>query len=728
MGNFVSELRRRNIFRVAGVYAITGWLLAQMASVLEAALNMPDWFDTMIVSALLLGFPIAMILAWAFEMTPDGVKRTEAVAEGESVIVQTGRGLDYVLISGLVLVAAIVVGNRLVPHGPGFGADMVATNKGIGFEGQSIAVLPFEDFSPDKDQAYFADGIAEELLNVLARVEGLRVASRTSAFSYKGREASISEIGAALNVAHILEGSVRKAADTLRITAQLIDVQTDEHLWSETYDRPLTAENIFVIQDEISKAIVLELNGRLDLLPETSERATQSTAALEAYLKGKDAYGPRNVDGIEIGITELIRAVTLDPEFAVAHAKLARAYVLALTYGELAPTSAYPRAEIHIQHAMALAPNDWDVLSEYAWWLEATRTQFDASDGTLDDVIAAFDVAIAGNPNNAEAHRGRGWTLAKTARLDEAKASLEQARALNPRDGIISMNLSWIARRQNDLEAENALKREAVRLTPESLNMRANLAWSYRDLGDVETAHRILQSCRMENACASSLGSLQLELGIDVHDPRLLTEYAGLTKAYLAGDFDAFAQIVPTLTGPPLPVKVALYASVGRWDKSYQLIQDNPATFAPLLQGSTAIDAESLTNEIDVLETLERQGDNDSATEGAKALRATLSKIYQGVVPGEGRTPEAYINGARWRMLEDDPDGAMLWLNALADLGRSEFVSQFAAFEPLQPRADFQAFLARMDGYRARDRALVEAQLANPPEVWWSSAELEDTP
>lgn len=718
MGNLLSELRRRNIFRVAGVYAVAGWLLAQMAAVLENSLNMPGWFDTVVVSLLLIGFPIAMILAWAFETTPDGIKRTEAVAGHESITQTTGRKLDYVLIGGLALVGILIVGDRIMPQttiNPS--TPNIATPDA--FSGQSIAVLPFEDFSPDKDQTYFADGIAEELLNVLARVKGLRVASRTSAFSYKGREASIAEIGNALNVEHILEGSVRKAGNTLRITAQLIDTKTDVHLWSETYDRPLTAENIFQIQDEISQAIVLELNGRLDLLPETSDRATQSTEALEAYLKGKEAYGSRNIADIEFGITELIRAVTLDPEFAVAHAKLARAYTLESAYGDLDLTTAISRAQIHIKRAQALAPDDWEVLSEYAWYLEAIRGNIVGTDITFDQVIAAFDAAIAANTNNAEAHRGRGFSLFRAGQNEAAKISLERAKELNPRDSLILLNLGGIAQAQGDLEALKVLNIEAVRITPESLQNWGNLGRAYRRLGDVETAHRIYQSCKVENFCSSSLGSLHLELGIDVSDPRLLGEYALFTKSYLAGDFEAFAQLVASLNTPPLPVKLEMYATVGRWGEGYKLINDNPAAFETLLLGGTNTGAEAIGRQTSLLEVLEQNDDPRS-----KSLRASLAKTYDGVVPTDNSVLQTYINGARWRMLNSDPDGAMVWLNALAERGQSELLTKYATFDPLKPRADYQAFRARMESYRVRDRALIEAQLANPPEVWWTPDEV----
>ena len=712
------------MFRVAGVYAVVGWLLAQIASVLETAMHMPSWFDTMVVSCLLLGFPIAMILAWAFESTPEGVQRTEAVKDGERVTAKTGRILDYILVGGLALVGILIIGDRLLPGKPDSAApasSVAQTNdaEANGIEGKSIAVLPFEDFSPDKDQAYFADGIAEELLNVLARVEGLRVASRTSAFSYKGREASIAEIGAALNVAHILEGSVRKAGDTLRITAQLIDTKTDVHMWSETYDRPLTAENIFEIQDEISKAIVLELNGRLDLLPETSDRLTQSTEAYEAYLKGKESYGSRNIADIEIGITELIRAVTIDPEFAVAHAKLARAYTLEEAYGASGNLNAHPRAQIHIERAQALAPDDWEVLSEYAWVLESIRGDVAGNDVTVDQVIAAFEAAITANPNNAEAHRGKGFTLYRAGRMEAAKVSLERALELNPRESLILLNLSGIAEQQGDLDAVKALTIEALRITPESLQNRTDVGSAYRSLGEIETAHRIYQSCRVERSCISGLRYLYLQLGMEVNGLGSLDDNSLFLKHYLAGEVEKAAQVVTASSYAPLTAKVRVLAVTGHWNDAYDLIQANPSVFEALLKGSSSNNIGATSIEIALLSTLARQDDPR-----ADDFRTLLSRKYKAVAPDGHSNLEIYSNGAAWAMLEDDPDRAMVWLNALADQGKSTVIFQDALFGPLKPRADYQAFLARMESYRARDRALIEAQLANPPEIWWTPDEV----
>lgn len=720
MSNIISELKRRNVFRVAGAYAVVAWLLAQMAALLESSMNMPDWFDTVVVSFLLLGLPIALILAWAFESTPEGIKRTAAVDLANSKTEQTGRKLDYALVVGLAVVGLLIIGDRLLPENTTSPKKPAAAINDE-FKGQSIAVLPFEDFSPSNDQTYFANGIAEELLNVLARVEGLRVASRTSAFSFQDRDISIAEIGKALNVGHVLEGSIRKAGNTLRITAQLIDTQTDVHLWSQTYDRPLSAENIFEIQDDISKAIVLELNGQLDLIPLSNERPTQSTEAFEAYLKGKEAYGPRGADGIEEGITELIRAVTLDPNFAVAHANLARAYRLANIYGDLANDLASSRSQIHMERALALEPQDWDVLAENAWWLRSKWLQIGDQETSLEEVILAFDAAIVANTNNAEAYRGKGLTLTNAKLFDDAKVALEKARILNPEDPLIYLNLAEAATAQSDAQERLNLAIKAVKINPGTAQPRMVLAASYAILGELEIAHRIYKSCSEERICARNVGNLYSRLNIPISDSSLMSDYAVVTKHYLAEDFDKVEQVLSAVPLVPPYVKVEVYASIGRSDLAYQVIQENPVAFEPFMQGRAGNDVENTITEISILDTLERQGD-----EKAKVLRQSLSQKYQNVVPGDHSNTTVYQNGAAWHMLNDDPDTAMIWLNALADRGVSDVVGFHTIFKPLEQRADYQAFLARMHGYIARDRALIQAQLDNPPDIWWSPDELPE--
>lgn len=685
-----------------------------MASVLENAMNMPAWFDTMVVSCLLLGFPIAMILAWAFEMTPEGVKRTESAnADGETSS-KTGRGLDYVLIGGLALVGVLVIGGQFrsrAPANPDAAPSLAQTNK---IEGQSIAVLPFEDFSPDKDQSYFADGIAEELLNVLAQVDGLRVASRTSAFTFKARESSISEIAAALNVGHILEGSVRKSGETLRITAQLIDTQTDEHLWSETYDRPLTAENIFEIQDEISRAIVLELNGQLDLLPETGAPATQSTESYDAYLQGREAYRNRTEDALNESLDWMGRAVTLDPDFAQAHAQLARIYTLQREYAGLGLVHARFRSKTHIDRALELAPNDWEVLSEHAWQIFGERLN-------LEDGLAAFDAAISANPNNASAHRGRGLLLLNYGETEDGMVSLQQARQLDPKSEILLINMSGGFEDRDDIDGSQAILLDSLKLNPDFQLARGQLSHVLVQRGNIEMAHRIAMSCQGDNYCDNALGNIYAHLGMD---DRLAALGARAWVPYLPFKNENTAELdrlVSIATGFDPLSDLGLLDLLNRPTQAYSTIQDSPERLDLLLGGELEPNSTNLRYELALYWALQQAEDPRAAE-----VRASLSMGFESVEPGPYNFGTAYINGAKWRMVENDPDGAMAWLNALADRGvpTTNVQVKLHWFEPLYDRPDYQAYKAKMLEIAARDRALIEAQLANPPEIWWTPDEL----
>ena len=239
--NFFSELKRRNVVRVAVAYGVMGWLVLQILDVVVDPLNLPDWTASLVIVLLAIGLPIALLFAWAFELTPEGMKKTAEVDADASITHNTGQKLNYFIISALVIAVGFLLYDRQ-PAGPDNMEDTV-----------SIAVLPFVNMSADPDQEYFSDGITEEILNTLVKVPGLMVAARTSAFAYKGQNRDVREIGAELGVDTIVEGSVRRAGDDLRITAQLIRVEDGFHLWSETYDRKY--ENVFAIQEEIASSI-----------------------------------------------------------------------------------------------------------------------------------------------------------------------------------------------------------------------------------------------------------------------------------------------------------------------------------------------------------------------------------------------------------------------------------------------------------------------------------------
>jgi TolB-like protein/Tfp pilus assembly protein PilF len=424
MNKLFAELRRRNIFRIAGVYAITGWILAQISGVLESALNLPHWFDTIVVTLLLIGFPIALLFAWAFEMTPEGVKRTEAVADGTSITPKTGRKLDFAILGGLVLVALLVIWQGTRPASAPLEANLgdITTPAENEIDPASIAVLPFADLSPNKDQEYFSDGMAEEILNVLVRVDGMKVASRTSAFQFKGRELGIPEIARQLNVRHVLEGSVRKSGDTLRITAQLIDTANDRHLWSDTFDRPLTAENIFEIQDEIAQAIVDALGESIAVLAKAKVEVAAPTDNLTAYdlfLKARPLYQARN--DLDKADELLTRALEQDPQFAGAWEMRASLQSLMVDYNY----ASTPRNEVEqktsefAKRALAINPNSVIAIATLAR-IQAGNALALRTRGNFEAILAGYDRALAINPHDASALNWRGLSYANLGYLDIA--------------------------------------------------------------------------------------------------------------------------------------------------------------------------------------------------------------------------------------------------------------------------------------------------------------------
>ena len=321
--SLIQELKRRNVIRVAVLYLIAAWLLLQLTDVLSSLLSVPESAGSIVVMLLVLGFFPVLIFAWVYEMTPEGLKREVDIDRSQSVTPDTGKKINALIIVLLVLAIAGLVADRLIPESS-VDTDVAAVElveAPLPADDRSIAVLPFSDLSQDQDQQYFTDGLSEELLNLLVRVDDLRVASRTSSFAYRGSTLGIPKISQALNVGHILEGSVRKDGDRIRITAQLIEAETDTHLWSENFDRELT--DIFAIQDEIANAIVNALTGELGMGGDkavTVEVVTENLDAYEMYLTARELFIKR--DQLPESIRSFRKAVELDPNFARALAVL----------------------------------------------------------------------------------------------------------------------------------------------------------------------------------------------------------------------------------------------------------------------------------------------------------------------------------------------------------------------------------------------------------------------
>jgi TolB-like protein len=327
-----TELKRRNVFKVAAAYVIVGWLIMQVGEVMAPALHLPQWINSALAFFIILGFPFAMFFAWAFEMTPDGLKKEKDVDRSQSITGHTGKKLNGMIVGLLVLALGYFAFDKFVLD-PQRDAELVsatqeateqtmtaAAQKPDAPEDNSIAVLPFVNMSDDASNEFFSDGITEELLNLLAKIPELRVTSRSSAFSFKGQNVDIPTVAEKLNVQHVLEGSVRKAGNRVRITAQLIEAGSDIHMWSETYDREL--DDVFAIQDEIARKVVDVLQVRLlGKVPETTETSSQAYAL---YLKGRHFMTQRDDAATAASAEAFRRAIEIDPGYAPAWAGLAR--------------------------------------------------------------------------------------------------------------------------------------------------------------------------------------------------------------------------------------------------------------------------------------------------------------------------------------------------------------------------------------------------------------------
>jgi TolB-like protein/Flp pilus assembly protein TadD len=459
-----SELKRRNVFRVAIAYLAAAWLLTEVGDTLFGAFGVPDWATRFIVIVLALGFFPALIFSWVYELTPEGLKRERDVVRRTSITHKTAKRLDLLTIGMIVLALGFIFYDRywlgVVTNQPSdiatesINLPLQKSVPGNQYPSNSIAVLPFINMSSDVEQEYFSDGISEELLNLLARLPELQVIARTSSFAFKGKEVTIAEIAQELNVAYVLEGSVRKSGDQIRITAQLIRSTDSSHLWSETYDR--TMENIFAIQDDIASAVVDEL--RVMLLGESVPQSTATDPeAYALYLQGRHlndqltqaAYGEAE---------ELLKlALSIDPGFAPAWRQLGIAYLNQQGH-ELSVDEARKLAREAFASALAIDPEDAQLYASLSL-LARMNYNYSAADEYLQQALQlqdnsgfpfaaaaslsrtfgrfekSIDLAkksISYNPVNSNSYANLGYSYYYANRLDEAAAAFTKAASLNP--------------------------------------------------------------------------------------------------------------------------------------------------------------------------------------------------------------------------------------------------------------------------------------------------------
>src|SRR3989441_7884679 len=395
--DFFAELKRRNVYKVAVAYTIVGWLLVQVATQVFPFLEIPNWVVRLVIALVVIGFPIALVIAWAFEATPEGIKRT-AVADAMPVSAATRRK-KHAWIYVVVIAAAISVTLFFLGR-------YTAGNKSVAsvpneLPAKSIAVLPFDNLSRDPDNAYFAEGVQDEILTRLAKVADLKVISRTSTQRFKSAPADLREIAKQLGVMNILEGSVQKATDQVRVNVQLINAMTDAHLWADTYDRQLT--DIFAVESEIAKTIAESLQAKLSGSEKTaiSKTPTKNPEAYELYLKGRFFWDKRTGADLLTAIQYFNQAIAKDPGYALAYAGLADSYALLTAYVASSIADSFPQAKAAARKALELDGS----LAEAHTSLGQVLLFYD-----LDFQAAAneFQRAIALNPNYATAHHWYG--------------------------------------------------------------------------------------------------------------------------------------------------------------------------------------------------------------------------------------------------------------------------------------------------------------------------------
>lgn len=445
MSSLFDELKRRNVFRVAVAYIVAAWLLLQVADVVLNNITAPDWVFQVIMLLVFLGFPFALIFAWAYELTPEGLKKEKDVDRSQSITHATGRKLDFVII-GVMAAALIYFSYDKFLAGPAETPTTAAvTTEPIEITGTdtpdlSIAVLPFVNMSSDPEQEFFSDGISEELLNVLAQLPGLHVAARTSSFQFKGMNQNIAQIADALNVAHVLEGSVRKSGSKLRITAQLIKADNGYHVWSNSYDREVN--DVFAVQDEIALSISNALQVKLALHTTTQNGAqpavikAANTDAYEAYLRGRQLIHQRGRTALEEAVRVLELSLRLDNDFAPAHAQLAIATALLMdtpeSYGTLSKEEVMRKAIPHLDRAQELEPNLAEAYGGRA------LLALDTSD--LDYAVEQARKALEINPSYTDAMNWLYLGLSALGRYEEQKAAMLQMLRMDPMTVIGRMN------------------------------------------------------------------------------------------------------------------------------------------------------------------------------------------------------------------------------------------------------------------------------------------------
>ena len=564
--SFFAELKRRNVFKVGVAYLVGAWLTIQVADILLDNIGAPAWVLQTIFVLLGVGFFIAIVFAWAFELTPEGVKREKDVDREQSITPQTGKKLNNTILVLLALAVSYLLFDKFSgPTQPGSESISQQTSAQESNAGekltpapaeaeptiskQSIAVLPFDNRSRNEDDEFFVEGVHDDLLTNLARIGALKVISRTSVLRYKDTQLPIPAIAAELGVATIMEGAVQRSGSTVRINVQLIDAKTDEHLWAQIYDRELTAENLFSIQSEISQAIADALQATLsaDEKDRINNVPTENLQAHDAFLRGRQLMAERTSGSLEAAIAEFEKAVALDPQFALAWVGLADSTILLSSYGTLSQDAAIPIMENAIGRALAI---DGQLGEAYA-----SQAQIFNYYKQYEKAENAYQKAIELSPNYAQAWMWYSNFLSDyPLRIQEAVDTARKAAELDPASAVNGISLGGKYLNQGLLSLAEGqyqkvirlnpgfapayvalgdfyqwllgqparalpLYQRAVELDPGNVGQQESIADLYLAIGDMENASKVRERMAEADPDNYSVGSVDVKLNLRQHNP-----------------------------------------------------------------------------------------------------------------------------------------------------------------------------------------------------------------
>jgi TolB-like protein len=620
MPHLFDELKRRNVIRVAIAYAVASWILAQVSDLAASNLNFPDWFVPMVLVVLAFGFPIVVIFAWAFEMTPGGLKKTSEMDRTRSITPGTSKKLNILVFAVMALAIVYFVFDKFMlseSDGGALGETASWSASGSGQEYPTIAVLPFVNMSSDPEQEYFSDGISEEILNVLAQVKDLRVAGRTSSFAFKGRNEDLRQIGDTLGVEHILEGSVRRSGDQVRITAQLIQVEDGFHLWSETYDRQLI--DIFAIQDEISAAILQQLKAQL-LNGQSIAVVRADSTAFDLYLQARQRMRERTEASLLAAVETLDKSIAADASFAPAWAQRGVAILLLKdsvgSYGSIPTKQAISQATPYLEEAIRLNPQLAEALAGMGL-LHLGRNE-------VEEGIAYLKQALAVNPASIDALNWLKEGYITLGRIQNSLAVLEEIRLRDPMyiPGIVDIVYGYTIVGRN--EEAIALLEGILPMFPDEVHdqLWIGAAHAISQHETISIAERLYASQPTQNANRLALGYLHNS----IENPERTLEVAG-----------------------DLPVAIAALNKLGRSEEAIRLAY------------TMAAEGQAVTELIGVLSNNKRYGELIEFVEQRWPDLDAFEADVPGLRQGEGASALGHIAHAYFELGQMAKYGIAMW-------------------------------------------------------------------